>query len=186
MADTKDIKPRHLEAEGQMDYDYINDILFFKVKDREYDFSIEFQNMVVDVDEEQFIVGIQIFEASKFLKIGKEHLRKITNIEVLRGNAEKVRGTGLKDGAVDAAVVANILFQIEDKNSFVAEVSRILKPSGWVLVVEWSDSWKGMGPEVSRIVRKEDAKRLFLSVGFSFERDIIAGEHHYGIIFKKN
>ena len=120
-------------------------------------------------------------------KLKKEaHLRKITNIEVLRGNAEKVRGTGLKDGAVDAAVVANILFQIEDKNSFVAEVSRILKPSGWVLVVEWSDSWKGMGPEVSRIVRKEDAKRLFLSVGFSFERDIIAGEHHYGIIFKKN
>ncbi len=80
MADTKNMidKERSLEAEGEMDYDYVNDILLFKVKDREYDFSIEFQNMVVDVDDEQFIVGIQIFDASKFLKMDKEHLRKIT------------------------------------------------------------------------------------------------------------
>ena len=80
MANTKDImnKERGLEAEGELDYDYVNDILLFKVKDREYDFSIEFQNMIVDVDNEQFIVGIQIFDATKFLKIGKEHLRKIT------------------------------------------------------------------------------------------------------------
>ena len=77
MADTKDIKPRHLEAEGEMDYDYVNDILFFKVKNREYSFSIEFQNMVIDVDEEKFIVGIQIFEASKFLGISKINLREI-------------------------------------------------------------------------------------------------------------
>jgi len=84
MASTKNIiteenKERILEAEGEMDYDYVNDILLFKIKDREYDFSIEFQNMVVDVDEGQYIVGIQIFDASQFLKIGKEHLRKITN-----------------------------------------------------------------------------------------------------------
>jgi len=77
MANTKDIKPRHLEAEGEMDYDYVNDVLFFKIKDREYEFSIEFQNMVIDIDEEKFIVGIQIFEASKFLRMSKINLREI-------------------------------------------------------------------------------------------------------------
>ena len=75
MADTDNL--RKLEAKGEMDYDYVNDILFFKVKDREYSFSIEFQNMVIDVDEEKFIVGIQIFEASKFLQIPKINLREI-------------------------------------------------------------------------------------------------------------
>ena len=68
---------KNLEAEGEMDYDYVNDILFFKLKDREYSFSIEFQNMVVDVDEEKFVVGIQIFEASKFLDMPKINLREI-------------------------------------------------------------------------------------------------------------
>jgi len=77
MANTKDIKGRHLEGKGEMDYDYVNDILFFKIKDRDYDFSLEFQNMVIDVDKEKFIVGIQIFDVSKFLGIKKEYLRQI-------------------------------------------------------------------------------------------------------------
>lgn len=80
MANTKNMKQtkeRHLEAEGEMDYDYVNDILFFKVKDREYEFSLEFQNMVIDIDKEKFIVGIQIFDASKFLMIDKVNLRAI-------------------------------------------------------------------------------------------------------------
>lgn len=69
---------RKLEAEGEMDYDHVNDILFFKIKNREYDFSLEFQNFVVDVDEEQFIVGIQVFDASKFLRISKANLRQVS------------------------------------------------------------------------------------------------------------
>ena len=75
MANTENM--RELKAEGEMDYDYANDILFFKVKDREYNFSFEFQNMVIDVDMEKFITGIQIFNASAFLGIQKTHLREI-------------------------------------------------------------------------------------------------------------
>lgn len=79
MADTKNMKDieRKLEAEGEMDYDYVNDILFFKVKNREYNFSLEFQNMVIDIDNEKFITGIQIFDASEFLGIDKVSLRSI-------------------------------------------------------------------------------------------------------------
>ncbi len=77
MANTKNIKERRLEAEGEMNYDYVNDLLFFKVKDREYDFSFEFQNMVIDVDKEKFITGIQVFDASKFLGMQKINLREI-------------------------------------------------------------------------------------------------------------
>jgi len=77
MANTKNIKERHLEAEGEMDYDFVNNVLFFKLKNREYDFSFEFYNMVVDVDKEQFITGIQIFDASEFLGISKPNLRAI-------------------------------------------------------------------------------------------------------------
>jgi uncharacterized protein YuzE len=77
MANTKNLKSKHLEKEGEMDYDYVNDILFFKVKDREYDFSFEFGNLVIDVDKEQFIVGVQMFEASKFLGLSKLYLKEI-------------------------------------------------------------------------------------------------------------
>jgi len=72
-------KPRSLEAPGEVDYDYKNDILFFKVKDREYDRSIEFQNLVIDVDSENFITGLQIFNASEYLGLPKENLRNVPN-----------------------------------------------------------------------------------------------------------
>lgn len=68
---------KHLEGQGEVDYDYVNDILFFKVKNRNYDRSLEFENLVIDIDNQNFITGIQIFDASKFLKVNKESLKNI-------------------------------------------------------------------------------------------------------------
>ena len=59
---------KHLDAmgDGITDYDYSNDILFFKIKEREYDVSLEFGDMIVDFDTGGFVIGIQVMEASKF------------------------------------------------------------------------------------------------------------------------
>src|SRR3989338_6073385 len=70
---------RSIAGKGEMDYDYANDVLFFKTRDREYARSIEFANVVIDIDREGFITGIQIFEASKYLGIAKAHLRQCTD-----------------------------------------------------------------------------------------------------------
>jgi uncharacterized protein YuzE len=72
------MKRRHLEGKGEFDYDYLDDILFFKVKDREYSRSIEMDRFTLDIDEENFIVGIQIFDASEFFGIRKEILRNVS------------------------------------------------------------------------------------------------------------
>ncbi len=68
---------KHLEAKGEVDYDYKEDTLFFKIKNREYAKSIDFEDMVLDVDKEGFITGIQIFDVSKLFKLQKEALRNV-------------------------------------------------------------------------------------------------------------
>ncbi len=70
---------KHLTAKGngESDYDYINDILFFKIKDREYHKSIEFEDIILDIDKEGFITGIQIFDASSIFKLSKEAVKEI-------------------------------------------------------------------------------------------------------------
>ena len=70
---------KRLQEKGEVDYDYKYDILFFKTKEREYAKSLEFDNIVVDIDKEDFLVGIQIFEASKFLNLDKKILLSIPN-----------------------------------------------------------------------------------------------------------
>jgi len=73
------MKNKHLSAEGkgEMDYDYSNDILFFKIKNREYKKSIELDDLILDIDNEGFVTGLQIFGASKMLRIEKDSLRNV-------------------------------------------------------------------------------------------------------------
>lgn len=109
----------------------------------------------------------------------------LNNVEVIWGDVEKVGGTKLADGAVDFVVASNLLFQLDRKEDFLAEVKRVLKSNGRALVVDWRDSFDNMGPEAARVVSPEAARALFEKAGFFFEREINAGSHHYGFIFKK-
>lgn len=111
--------------------------------------------------------------------------RGINNIETIWGDLEKTGGTKLGDNSMDEAIISNILFQIENKKGFAEEVYRIIKQGGKILVIDWTDSFRNMGPHPESVVMRENAKKLFEDSGFKFEKDISSGDHHYGIIFKK-
>ncbi len=89
---------KSIQGKGEVDYDFKHDILFFKTKDRKYAKSIELlDSIVVDVDKEGFLVGIQIFDASKFLNLDKKELLSIPkwsfNANVYDGNKIDIRLT---------------------------------------------------------------------------------------------
>jgi uncharacterized protein YuzE len=66
-------KPRHLDGtgKGEFYYDYKYDTLIFKIKGRDYKTSLEFQNFVIDIDTENYIMGIRIFDVSKVTGLDK-------------------------------------------------------------------------------------------------------------------
>lgn len=76
-------KNRHLDGseQGEFLYDYKYDILTFKIKNRDYKQSFEFQNFSIDMDVENFITGIRIFDASKVSGIDKYVLNNIVQGE---------------------------------------------------------------------------------------------------------
>lgn len=114
-----------------------------------------------------------------------KHLAKdqgAANLEVVWGDLERSGGTRLKEASVDVAIVANVLFQLEDISGFVAELSRILKSDGRVLVVDWSDSYGGIGPAADMIITEAEATELFTRAGFKVKRRLsTAGDHHYAL-----
>lgn len=109
----------------------------------------------------------------------------LTNIEAIWGNVEKLGGTRLADATVNTVLVCNTLFQLEGKKDLPLEAKRILKPKGRVLVVDWKESFGGMGPQPEHVVSPEVARALFEGAGFVFDHEIKAGEHHYGMIFRR-
>lgn len=111
--------------------------------------------------------------------------QKISTIQTVLGDIEKKSGTRLRDGSIDIAVIANTLFQTEDSRALAEEAHRVLKEKGVLLVVDWVDSFGGMGPHEDSIFSKERAVEIFGSSGFRVDREIDAGEHHWGVVFKK-
>ena len=77
------MKKRHLNAKGKgnYNYDYKNDVLSFKIKDREYLKSLDFGNLIVDIDKEEFITGLRIFDASKVFDLSKIALKNVKQFE---------------------------------------------------------------------------------------------------------
>jgi ubiquinone/menaquinone biosynthesis C-methylase UbiE len=114
------------------------------------------------------------------------HAAKIRNIEVIHGDIEHVNGTRLREHSVDAVIVANVIFQLDNKEGLADEAVRILKPSGRVLLVDWSESFGGMGPQPNMVFTQQQARELFEKKGFTFVSGVVSGDHHYGLIFRKS
>ncbi len=91
---------RNLKGRGEFDYDSKNDILLFKVREREYSHSLELSNLVIDFDEESFIVGLQIFNASKTFNLTKEQLRGLKDFQM---------NCSINEGAIKVNVVFNMI-----------------------------------------------------------------------------
>ena len=128
------------------------------------------------------------------IDIQNELLRKIKNlsvseqrynIDILNGDIEKVGGAKLGDNTIDAVIFTNIFFQIEKKHNVITEIKRVLKLRGKTMVIDWADSFKGIGPAAEDIVTESEAEKLFIENGFEFVERFDAGEHHYGLIFIK-
>lgn len=74
-------KPRHFDAKGKGEflYDYKYDTLTFKIRDRDYKMSFEFQNFVIDIDKDNFITGIRIFDVSAVSGLDKYLFKNLIN-----------------------------------------------------------------------------------------------------------
>ena len=111
---------------------------------------------------------------------------KIHNIETVWGDADTAQGLKLADASMDAAIVSNTLFLSEHKDQFAAEVLRVLKPRRRLLLIDWTDSFGGLGPHKDHVVPSAKAIALFSRQGAKLVREFKAGAHHYGLLFQKS
>jgi ubiquinone/menaquinone biosynthesis C-methylase UbiE len=109
----------------------------------------------------------------------------LNNVEVVRGDAEILGGSNLPSESFDLVIAANLLFMAGHKHEVIAEMHRVLRPSGRALIVDWSDSWGGLGPHPEHVVSYEEALAAFQEEGFAYVKDVPAGAYHWGFIVRK-
>lgn len=64
---------------SKYDYDYQNDSIFFYGEDGKYKSSIELEGIIIDFNEDDYLVGIEILDASEKFNVSKADLLNIKN-----------------------------------------------------------------------------------------------------------
>ena len=119
-------------------------------------------------------------------KIGEQARRLgLTNVHPLWCDLEETNGIKIKDATIDIGILANTFFQIEDKVVALEEMSRTMRPGGKVVVIDWTDSFNGMGPAPQHVITESECKTLFEANSYILEQTFPAGSHHYGLVFRK-
>ncbi len=110
--------------------------------------------------------------------------RSLHNLVFVHANLELDRGSGLPDMSVDFVIMRKILSQNENKQALFREAYRILRASGKLVVIGWSDgSMEGLGS--GEHVRRDQAEALGAIVGFEDPEEIFVNVHHYGLAFTR-
>lgn len=113
---------------------------------------------------------------------GRAKMFSVLNIETIRANLEKERGSTLSDNSLDMVLLANIIFQSKMKLDILKEARRVLKKNGKIVIIEWSDDAL-VGPSAGYRITKKSLKQLAKDAGLVLEKEFNAGSSHYGLVF---
>lgn len=117
----------------------------------------------------------------------KARLEHLLNIETVWSDLDNSGGSRLKDNFMDLVLVANILFQVDDKSVLFQEASRVLRQGGRLAVVEWTpEASLSFGPARPMRISKEEVKKFAADAGFTMQKEFDAGAYHYGVLFRKS
>ena len=110
--------------------------------------------------------------------------RGFKNVDIIWTDLEHPGSSKLADKTLDLVLISNLLFQIENKPAVLTEALRVLKPVGRLAIIDWAESFGGLGPVKGDVIPKERALELAKENGFQLQREFPAGAHHYGLIFR--
>lgn len=112
-----------------------------------------------------------------------EHLN---NLEIVWTDIEKSEANNIRTGSVDRVFMSNVLYQIYDKQAAVGEVVRMLRPGGRIVVIDWAEASPMVAHFRDQLMLQVEAERLLVNRGLEKVSEWNPGDHHYGLVFKKN
>ncbi|SMB78821.1 Methyltransferase domain-containing protein [Desulfonispora thiosulfatigenes DSM 11270] len=88
----------------------------------------------------------------------------------------------LENKSTSFSLLVNVLHEVEDKNTFLKEIKRILKDKGKLAIIEWEMGQDKKGPPIQDRIDKNEVIDLLVSEGFEIDKTLNLSEFFYGIV----
>lgn len=126
------------------------------------------------------VYAVDVHREALHTLAGSLEKQDIMNVEIIWADIEK--RIPIDVYSLDAVVISNILFQLENKDEAMSRIVKLLKPGGLALVVDWSHSHGGIGPSSSHVLSESQAEELAKKHGLRIQKRLFAGDYHYAFI----
>lgn len=127
------------------------------------------------------ITAIDVLKSALESVKSRAETENLSNIKLTRANLEILGSSKLADESMNLVLLANILFQSPNQPAIIQEAERVVKKNGRIIVVDWRPDAK-FGPKTPFRTSKEEIRKI---VSLNFEKEIPAGDYHFGLIFRK-
>ncbi|MDZ5724163.1 class I SAM-dependent methyltransferase [Acetobacterium carbinolicum] len=107
----------------------------------------------------------------------------IKNIEIVKTQDLDLM---IPDASVSFGLMVNVIHEIVDKNQFLEESSRIIRPGGKLAIVDWEKAETKTGPPIDHRIGSDEVKTMLAEIGFECQEMINIAETFYGLVFVKN
>lgn len=108
------------------------------------------------------------------------------HVEPIHADIEVHEGIGLPTDHCDRVLLVNTLHQVADPTAALREASRILKPNGVLLVIDWFSGEGLLGPTANRFAMSDRIVEHAEKAGLAFTHHFDASPHHYGLLFVRS
>jgi ubiquinone/menaquinone biosynthesis C-methylase UbiE len=137
------------------------------------------------VGEDGRVTAIDIMETALESIQEKAKASGLSNVDTRRGNLEVIGSSGLPDSSQEMVLMANILFQTQNKAGVIQEAKRVLKAGGKLVIIDWAKGAEGFGPPYDFRSAEDEVKNLVESEGLSTLEITKVSSFHHLMIFQK-
>jgi len=107
----------------------------------------------------------------------------LNNVDLIQVHDDHLN---VADQSVDLALLVTVLHEIVEKDNFLAEISRLLKKTGKLAVVEFHRTQTPFGPPVEDRLDRQVVAEMLAAVDFQVCDDFDLGPNLYSLVFKRN
>lgn len=106
----------------------------------------------------------------------------ICNIEFVQSDPMDFK---IPNESVDFALLANVLHEIQGKETFARQIWDVLRPGGKLAMIEWNSQIMEMGPPENHRISQQETDRYMLEAGFNLFDALDLGNMFFGRVYIK-